>query len=184
MKRNVLPLPGSARSTRPPISPTSRSTIVSPSPLPPYFRVVDESAWVKAEKILAQLVRADADAGIGDAEPQVRRVFRCRIALDPNRDFTRFGKLDRVADQVGDHLSQAQRISTSRVGTSDANRSVSSNCFSSARTARVSMVFSTTSASSKAVASRLRRPLSIRARSSTLLMSSSSALPLLTKVPT
>jgi hypothetical protein len=28
-----------------------RSTIASPRPLPPYLRVVEESAWAKGEKI-------------------------------------------------------------------------------------------------------------------------------------
>ena len=28
-----------------------RAEIVKPSPVPPYLRVVDESAWVKGEKI-------------------------------------------------------------------------------------------------------------------------------------
>ena len=48
VKRNVLPTPGSLSSqTWPPISSTSRRQMVSPSPVPPCFRVVDESACMK-----------------------------------------------------------------------------------------------------------------------------------------
>ena len=47
VKENTLPLP-TPLSTRmhPPISSTRRFEIVSPSPEPPYLRVVDESACV------------------------------------------------------------------------------------------------------------------------------------------
>ena len=49
VNENALPIPGSlATATLPCISATSRETIASPSPLPPYLREVEESAWVNA----------------------------------------------------------------------------------------------------------------------------------------
>ena len=49
MKKNVLPTPG-ALSTPivPPIISTSRLLMVRPRPVPPYLRVVEASAWLKA----------------------------------------------------------------------------------------------------------------------------------------
>ena len=49
--QNVEPWPGVlSRPRRPPISSTSWRQMVRPRPVPPYFRVVDASAWVKALK--------------------------------------------------------------------------------------------------------------------------------------
>ena len=52
--QNVLPLPGSLSSQmRPPMSSISCRVIVSPSPVPPYRRVVLPSAWVKLSNTAA-----------------------------------------------------------------------------------------------------------------------------------
>ena len=46
---NTEPLPGSLdTSMSPPIIRQKWRVMTSPSPLPPYFRVVDASAWLKA----------------------------------------------------------------------------------------------------------------------------------------
>ena len=53
VKWNVLPLPASlSTQRRPPISCTSCDEMVRPSPVPPYVRVVEPSACVKASKTL------------------------------------------------------------------------------------------------------------------------------------
>ena len=50
--------------------------MVRPSPVPPYVRVIEPSACVKASKTLCLTVQRDADAGVPDGEVQhdVRRV--------------------------------------------------------------------------------------------------------------
>ena len=58
MKWKVLPWPNwLSTQIRPSIIATRRLTIARPSPLPPYCRVVEESAWVKLEKTVDQLLR-------------------------------------------------------------------------------------------------------------------------------
>ena len=50
----LLPWPGSlSTQMRPPIIWTRRIEMVSPSPVPPYLRVVEESAWVKAQRSIS-----------------------------------------------------------------------------------------------------------------------------------
>ena len=52
MKKNVLPLPGSlVTPTSPPSIAANRLDTASPNPVPPYRRVVELSACVKARKI-------------------------------------------------------------------------------------------------------------------------------------
>jgi len=56
VKEKVLPLPGSlVRCNWSPIFPSKRFEIVNPSPVPPYFLVVDGSACIKDSKILCWL---------------------------------------------------------------------------------------------------------------------------------
>src|ERR1700733_3447008 len=52
VKRKLVPRPISlSNQILPPIIAANRADIVSPRPVPPYLRVVDESACVKGEKI-------------------------------------------------------------------------------------------------------------------------------------
>src|ERR1700730_4165989 len=52
VKWNELPFPSSlSTQIRPPSISVNRCEIVRPSPVPPYLRVVELSAWVKEEKI-------------------------------------------------------------------------------------------------------------------------------------
>ena len=54
----MLPCPGWLSTViSPPISATKRAAIVKPSPVPPYFRVVDVSSCSKARKIVCCLSR-------------------------------------------------------------------------------------------------------------------------------
>ena len=91
------------------MSATSWPLIASPSPVPPYFREVDVSAWTNGWKISVELVGRDAVAGVGDLEADDRVV---RVAVDARaRRVTRttispaLRELDRVADQVGQDLA-------------------------------------------------------------------------------
>ena len=63
-----------------PSSATSRAEIARPSPVPPYLRVVELSAWAKASKTLLLLVGGDADARVADGEVQADLVVRLRLA--------------------------------------------------------------------------------------------------------
>ncbi len=52
VKKNVVPSPGSlSKSSCPPISSINRAEMVRPRPVPPYFRVIEVSAWEKASNI-------------------------------------------------------------------------------------------------------------------------------------
>ena len=88
--------------------------MLRPSPVPPYRRVVELSAWANASKICSLLVGRDADPGIGDVEGDKGRA---RLGFDrPRResDLAFFGELDRVADQVGQDLTQPAGIADQR----------------------------------------------------------------------
>ena len=70
MKRKVLPLPELARRPRM-VRPSARPAAwrsPSPSPVPPYFRVVEASACWKAWNRRADLLLGQADAGVADRE--------------------------------------------------------------------------------------------------------------------
>ncbi len=55
VKVKALPAPGRlATRIRPPMSPTIRLQMASPRPVPPYWRVIPPSAWVKASKSFAR----------------------------------------------------------------------------------------------------------------------------------
>ena len=54
VNQKVVPCPGVlVRPSRPPIMPTSCFTMASPSPVPPYFLVIDPSACEKESKIFS-----------------------------------------------------------------------------------------------------------------------------------
>ena len=62
---NRDPWPGSLSTpTSPPIIWQNRRVIASPSPVPPYLRVVDASAWVNAWNSFAICSARHADAGV------------------------------------------------------------------------------------------------------------------------
>ncbi len=59
VRKNVLPLPNSlVQPIRPPINSTNPLLMANPRPVPPYLRVVEESAWVKRSKIISVLSAA------------------------------------------------------------------------------------------------------------------------------
>ena len=81
-----------------------------PRPVPPYFRVVEVSAWVKAWNKPADLLRGHADAGVPDGELQGDPVLVPGDHLRGDDDFAGVGELDGVVGQVDQHLPQAQGV--------------------------------------------------------------------------
>ena len=80
VKWNVDPSPGPSLSAhmRPPISSASRLLIASPSPVPPYLRVVDESAWENDWNRRSIASARQADAGVAHGERELAAVVRPR----------------------------------------------------------------------------------------------------------
>ena len=111
VKWNVLPSPGSlSTQIRPPIMWTSVAEIVRPSPVPPNRRVVDPSAWLNASKIVACLSAGMPMPGVAHREVQHRAVVGARVLAQLDQHVPVRGELDRVADQIGEHLPQPHRI--------------------------------------------------------------------------
>ena len=61
------------------------------------------------------LVRRDADAGVGDLEPQGDRLAARLLHAHPQGDLAPLGELDRVRQQVGQHLPQQAGVAEQRV---------------------------------------------------------------------
>ena len=69
-----------------------------PRPVPPYLRVVDESAWVKGEKIDTCFSSGMYDAGIGHGELYNADVVLCTFdfrarSISSTREFTVMGAM-------------------------------------------------------------------------------------------
>jgi hypothetical protein len=60
--------------------------------------------------------RRDADSGVADAEVKDGRLLGAVVDFDAENDFPGFGELDRVSDEIHDHLPQSSYISDKRVG--------------------------------------------------------------------
>jgi len=78
--------------------------------VPPNWRVVEPSAWEKMLEYPGLRLGRDADAGILYAQADGGRFVRLRLQPDAHHDFTLFGELDRIADQVAYDLAQPERI--------------------------------------------------------------------------
>ena len=63
---------------------TSSREIASPSPVPPYSRVVDESAWVNGSK-RATHVGGDAGAGVADDHAEHGLAVADRLGVHPTQ---------------------------------------------------------------------------------------------------
>ena len=103
------------RSARPSARPAGQ--MASPSPVPPYFRVVEPSAWVNGSNTACSLSAGmpmpvsatrepDADGGA-----RLARARSHRTTTSPA-----LGELDRVADQVDEHLPQPAGVADEQVG--------------------------------------------------------------------
>jgi hypothetical protein len=91
-----------------------RLQITSPSPVPPWMRVVDASAWVNG---LNSRVPASARSDAACRAPRRRSfVLRARLArLDHlHVDLPRSVNLIALRHQVGEHLAQPHRIAAHR----------------------------------------------------------------------
>ena len=186
MKKNVLPLPSSLSAPIvPPISSTSRRAIARPSPLPPYLRVIEESAWVKVWKI---------ESSFSGAIPIPVSRTEKRSSRSPCPSSPAFSIVTATSPRCVNLIALPTRListwrslsasPTSRVGTSGSIRVVSSSFFSLARTLRVSIERPTKSSRSNSFSSRCSLPLSTLARSRIPLIRSSNALLLLIMVLT
>ena len=128
VKAKVLPRPGSLSTVIVPAHQSrQRAAIVSPRPVPPYFRVVDSVLLLEGPEDLLLLVGRDADAGVAHGELQsaaptceleatagLRRSDRStRTTTSPS-----LRELDGVADQVEQHLPEPAASPNSTSGTS------------------------------------------------------------------
>ena len=157
-ERERAALPG-ALSTR--ISPPSRRAISrlidSPSPVPPNLRLVVPSACWNASKISCCLSFGDADARVLDREREHRVGAVQRPAGEPpspprrrdaQRDAARLGELERVRQQVLEHLLQPLPVGVDRRAARPAHaRRSNSSPFCSATGPKVRSTKSRTSVS-------------------------------------
>ena len=120
---------------RPPIRSTSVLEIARPSPVPPYRRVVDPSACVNASKTAALTIGRDADARVGDREVQHASDLGVRSARDAHSDAPVLGELDRVADEIRQHLPQPRPVADDAVGHAARDVAGEPSPFSCARSA-------------------------------------------------
>ena len=166
VKWKSLPRPSSlSTQIRPPIIRTRRFEIVSPSPVPPYFRVVELSACANGSKINSRLF-----SGI---PMPVSETVKCTII--PHSSFASCRAFTATSPSLVNLMALPTRFSStclSRVispratsGTSGATSQRSSSPFSSARTARVFSADSRLSRTSKSTDSRSSLPASILEKS-------------------
>ena len=103
--------------TRPPISSASSLTIARPRPLPPWRRVLEASTWVKASNTESNWSGA-MPMPVSRTSKRSRTACRRRPAstIDLERDAAALGELDRVVEQVDEHLAQAHRVALDKLG--------------------------------------------------------------------
>ncbi len=132
VKRNVDPWPGPGlcADIDPDISSASRLLMARPRPVPPYLRVVDASAWLKLWNSLPipsgvspiPVSRTENSSSTGAGPPVPWRWLRaCRVHADVQHDFSGFGELDRVREQVQQDLPQPRHVALDPCGTSPSN---------------------------------------------------------------
>ena len=117
LKKKVDPLPSPSLSAHmcPPISSARRLLIASPSPVPPYLRVVDESACVNDWK--RRLIPS------GDRPMPVSRTAKVSSAFlsatglrgDREHHLALLGELHRVAQEIQHDLAQARHVADDRL---------------------------------------------------------------------
>ena len=96
--------------TSPPIIWQKRRLIARPRPVPPYLRVVEASAWVKALEQPAELLGRHADAGVGArGTPRASPAVAVASRRTCERDRAVLGELGGVAQQVEQDLAQLVR---------------------------------------------------------------------------
>ena len=106
--QNVEPRFGSlATPMTPPISATSWRQMASPRPVPPYLRVVKESACVKALKIWPC---ASAAMPMPVSLTSNRSLPSAVVRGHAHHDLTGLGELDGISRQIDEDLPQPHRI--------------------------------------------------------------------------
>ena len=102
----------------PPISSARRRLIASPSPVPPYRRLVEASTWRERLEQLVQAVGRDADAGVADGRGgrPTASGSRRRRAAGRDHDLAGLGELHGVVQQVQQDLADAARVADRRLG--------------------------------------------------------------------
>ncbi len=85
--------------------------MVKPRPVPPYLRVVDESAWVKGEKIDSCFSAGMPMPVSATVNRMTSRVVVFAFDFHLQRNLTVMRKFDRVTHQVENDLAQPSRIS-------------------------------------------------------------------------
>ena len=95
----------------PPMSSTSCLEIARPRPVPPYLRVVEPSACAKGSKSCVERSGAmPMPVSVTSNAHQRRRVARAGRRDAATHDLALVGELDRVADQVDQHLAQPRGV--------------------------------------------------------------------------
>ena len=71
-----------------------------PSPVPPYFRVIESVGLLKGLENQGMLLRGDSDSGVGDRKVESDLVFG--FGFQGNGQFhpSFFGKFDGISDQI------------------------------------------------------------------------------------
>ena len=111
VNQNVLPSPGSLSTPSvPPMAVTNWREMARPRPVPPNLRVVEESACENGVEEALGVRHVDADAGVGDLEPDHHAVGAGVLQLGAEHDLALLGELHRVRGQVQQHLAQSGRV--------------------------------------------------------------------------
>ena len=92
---------------------TSLVQIVSPNPVPPYFRAIEPSECLKD---LILLFLWDADARVLYHEMKAGDGVFVGLLLHSDEDLPLFGELNRVANQVDENLANPSGISNQGFG--------------------------------------------------------------------
>ena len=150
--RKVLPWPSwLSAEIRPPISSIRWLEMARPSPVPPCRLVVDPSACSKGSKIKPSFSAGmPTPVSLTVKTRLISLSFSSgRLRLDGHENLAPLRELDRVADQVDQHLPESIGITDDQSGTSGLIRQASSSPLPWARSASVRIVPSTISRSAK-----------------------------------
>ena len=102
---------------RPPCSSTIRLVIARPRPVPPFLRVLELSTCWNSLEDPRLVLGGDADAGVGDRDHEA-----AALDLRPDAHRARVGELDRVADQVHQHLGDPALVAAAGAADRPARR--------------------------------------------------------------
>ena len=157
---------------------TSCRQMASPSPVPPYLRVIESSACINAWNSSAWVSGGDADTGVLDFKAHQQIGRRLLLGRHADRHLAGVGKFDGVADEVSQDLAQTTRVAAQPGGTSGATAQFNSRPLAWAWPASISKVSSTTSRRLKSSSSKRSSPASIleKSRMSLITISNASAL--------